>query len=143
MTVTLTVNYKDTLKPETVAVLEELCGEDGEGGSYCLEDALIFIDEYSESDFVEYYEEYIELGEQYTFPAVEAFVAENGFDWIEFFADAYIGEFYSPSDMAEDYLSYESQDADSRLCIDWVETAEYLLAHEVDRVGDYYFRSSY
>jgi len=143
MTITFTTTYPDTLKPETVAVLEELCGENGEGGAYYLEDALVFIDEYSESDFVEYYEEYVELGEQYTFPAVEAFVAEHGFERMEFFTDAYIGEFSTPDEMAEDYLSYESQDADSRLCIDWRETAEYLLAHEVDRVGDYYFRSSY
>jgi len=143
MTITFTTTYPDTLKPETVAVLEELCGQNGEGGAYYLEDALVFIDEYSEAAFIEYYEEYVELGEQYTFPAVEAFISEHGFGRMEFFTDAYIGEFYSPSDMAEDYLSYESQDADSRLCIDWRETADWLLAHEVDRVGDYYFRSSF
>lgn len=142
MTVTLTANYKDTLKPETVAVLEELCGENGEG-DYYLEDALIFIDEYSEEDFVEYYEEYVELGEQYTFPAVEAFVSLAGIDELEHFTDAYIGEFVSDTAMAEDYLDYESSVADCRLCIDWRETADYLLAHEVDRVGSYYFRSSY
>lgn len=139
MTVTLTANYKDTLKPETVAVLEELCGEDGEGGSYCLEDALIFIDEYSESDFVEYYEEYIELGEQYTFPAVEAYVSQYGWEELSVFTDSYVGEFSTPVEMAQDYLTEESDETDERLCIDWEATAEYLIDHEVDRVGNFYF----
>ena len=32
---------------------------------------------------------------------------------------------------------------DYRIVIDWHETAEYLLQHEVDRVGDFYFRTEY
>jgi hypothetical protein len=146
MPITLTANYRETLAPETITVLEELCGEDGEGGAYCLEDALIFIDEYSESDFVEYYEEYIELGEEYTFPAVEAWISHAGLSDLEHFEAAYIGEYLNPRNMAEEYFTEctcELDRLDYRIVIDWEATSEYLLDQEVDRVGDYYFRSSY
>ena len=41
MAVTLTVNYRDTLKADTVAKIDELIED-----NYCLDDMLEFIDEY-------------------------------------------------------------------------------------------------
>lgn len=138
MTVTLTATYRETLAPETITLIDKLVEE-----NYELSDMLVFIDEYSEVAFQDSYEVYVELGEGYGYEAVDAWLTLADADEVEKFTDAYIGEFYSPADMAEDYLDYEAKEADSRLCIDWRETAEYLLAHEVDRVGDYYFRSSF
>ena len=54
MTVTLTANYTETLHPQTVAFIEERLDE-----NYALEDMLEFIDEYNETQFVTYYEEYV------------------------------------------------------------------------------------
>lgn len=140
MTVTLTAGYKETLKPDTVTKLQELCGEDGETGAYYLKDALIFIDEYSESDFVEYYEEYIELGEEHTFDAVDSYLTLYDMDELTHFEDKFIGEYSSDEAMAEDYFSDETYSLSSMISIDWEDTAERLLNHDVDKVGSFYFR---
>lgn len=138
MTVTLTSNYRDTLAPETVALIDKF-----QEGNYFIEDMLVFIDEYSEEAFQDHYEQYVELGEDYGFEAVDAWIRHTDPYDLKSFEEAYIGEFLDPRNMAEDYLEEESRVADIRLCIDWQETAEYLLAHEVDRIGDFYFRCSY
>ena len=139
MTVTLTPTYRETLAPETLALIDKLVEE-----NYELSDMLIFIDEYSEVTFQDSYEVYVELGEGYGYEAVDAWLTLADADEVEKFTDAYVGEFDSPEEMAQDYLDYESSQADYRLCIDWTETAEYLLAlPEIDRAGNFYFRSSY
>jgi hypothetical protein len=138
MTVTLTPTYRDTLAPETLALIDKLVEE-----NYELSDMLIFIDEYSEVTFQDSYEVYVELGEGYGYEAVDAWLTLADADEVEKFTDAYVGEFDSPEEMAQDYLDYESSQADYRLCIDWTETAEHLLAREIDRAGNFYFRSSY
>lgn len=136
MTVTLTQSYKETLKPETVEFIQGKCIE----GDYYLEDALIFIDEHSEDEFVAYYEEFIELGEQYTFDAVDAYLTLYDLDELACFGERYIGEFCSHARMAEEYFDGETDRLDYRISIDWEETGEYLIQHDVDRVGDFYFR---
>jgi hypothetical protein len=45
--------------------------------------------------------------------------------------------------MAEDYFDGETDRMDYRISIDWEETAEYLLQHDVDRVEDYYFKCNW
>ena len=140
MSVTFTTNYKETLAPETLAKIVEWCEE----GDLALDDALNFIDEHSEEDFREYYEAYIEVGEQYGYEAVDLFIKEVAdVSDVERFPDAYFGEYSTPADFAEDYL----QDEVDRLCyyivVDWEKTSEYLLDHDFDRAGDHYFRCCY
>ena len=135
MTVTFTASYRDTLAPETVALIEKFQEEMFDLG--CM---LEFIDEHSEEDFREYYEDYVEVGEENGYEAVDAFINENDISDLKYFVDAYIGEYQSPERMAEDYFDGETDRLDYRISIDWEETAEYLLQHDVDRVGDFYFR---
>jgi hypothetical protein len=61
------------------------------------------------------------------------------------FADAYLGEYFNARDMAEEFFSGDGdvERLDYRIVIDWAETAEYLLDHEVDRFDDFFFRCSY
>ena len=139
MPVTFTTSYTEFLKPETIAYIEKNCVE----GDYSLEDALTFIDENSEEEFIEYYDEYVELGEEYGYEAVDAFIKLNDLGDLKYFSDAYIGDYQSPERMAQDYFDGETDRLDYRISIDWKETAEYLLQHDVDRVGDFYFRCSY
>jgi spore coat protein CotH len=135
MTVTFTASYRDTLAPETVALIDKFQEEMFDLG--CM---LEFIDEHSEEDFREYYEDYVEVGEENGYEAVDAFINENDISDLKYFVDAYIGEYQSPERMAEDYFDGETDRLDYRISIDWEETAEYLLQHDVDRVGDFYFR---
>ena len=138
MAVTLTTNYQETLAPETITLIEKF-----EEDNYDLGAMLVFIDEYGEVTFQDDYELYVTLGEDYGFEAVDAWLTLNGSDDLDDFEEAYIGEFRSPSDMAQDYLEWEGQNVDCRIAIDWRETADNLLAHEVEQVGDFYFRCGY
>ena len=141
MTVTLTATYRDTLAPETLTLIDKYVGE-----NYDLQAMLVFIDEYSEESFQDHYEQYVELGEQYGFEPVDAWLSmDQDAGDLEDFPNAYIGEYLNPRDMAQEFFDGDGdvERLDYRIVIDWAETAEYLLDHEVDRVGDFYFRCSY
>lgn len=139
MTVTLTANYRDTLEPTTLEVIDALLAED-----YHLPDMLEFIDEFTEIGFRFFYEDYVRLGEEYGYEAVDVFIKEVApLDDIERFEDAYIGEYCSPERMAEDFLKDEVDRLPYYIVVDWEETAEYLLQHSVDKFGDFYFHCEY
>lgn len=88
------------LKTETQDFIAELVEN-----SYCEEDIYDFIKEQGEDNLVNYYEEYCELGEEYSYDAVDAFVAEFGIHSIAGFEDAYRGEYASKADYAEQYVT--------------------------------------
>jgi hypothetical protein len=139
MSVTFTTNYKDVLAEETVRYIEtELLPN-----NFDLQSILEFVDENGEDSFNECYPEYVELGETYGFEPVDAFIKENSVEDLKYFSDAYIGEYLNARDMAEEFFEYEVERLDYRIVIDYEETAQYLLDHEVDKVGDFYFRHSW
>jgi hypothetical protein len=137
MSITFTDTYRDILTAPTLELIDRLEDECDLG---CM---LTFIDENSEEEFQDYYELYVELGEENGYEAVDAFIKENDISDLNYFVDAYIGEYQSPERMAEDYFDGETDRMDYRISIDWVETAEYLLQHDVDRVDDFYFRCNW
>jgi hypothetical protein len=139
MSITFTTNYKDVLSPETVRYIEtELLPN-----NFDLDSILQFLDENGEDSFNEHYTKYVELGEEYNFEPVDAFIKENSVEDLKYFPDAYIGEYTNARDMAEEFFEEEVERLDYRIVIDYGETAQYLLDHEVDRVGDFYFRHSW
>lgn len=140
MTVTLTSNYREVLAPETVDLIEMY-----ERENYDLRAMLVFIDENSEVAFQDLYPEYVEIGEEYGFESLDAWIRHTSPADLVYFRSAYIGEYLNPRDMAVEYFEDDESvnSLDYRVVIDWAETAEYLLAHEVDRVGDFYFRCHY
>lgn len=139
MTVTLTSTYKETLKPETVADIEEKCIE----GSYDLAAALLFIDEHSEEEFLDYYETYIECGEDYGYEAVDAFLKANDVDDLKHFSDSYVGEYSSPADFAEELLENEVGHLNYAIVVDWEATAYQILLDDYNREGNFYFRRDF
>jgi hypothetical protein len=139
MSVTFTTTYRDTLAEETVRYIEtELLPNNFDLGSI-----LEFVDENGEDSFNECYPEYVELGETYGFEPVDTFIKENSVEDLKYFPDAYIGEYFNARDMAEEFFEKEVERLDYRIVIDYEETAQYLLDHEVDRVGDFYFHHSW
>jgi hypothetical protein len=137
MTVTLTATYRDFLTAETVAEIDRLVDN-----SYALDDILVFIDEHSEEDFREYYEDYVEAGETYGYEAIDLFINEVAeLSELDKFEKAYIGEYSSPARMAEDFLEHEVNRLSYMIVIDWEATSDYLLDHNVDRYDDHYFRT--
>lgn len=89
-----TMNYA----PETIELIEELTKE----LSYAEDDIHVFIKEHGEAAFRSYYVDYCDLGEQYDYYAVDAFIQEYGFE-LNSFHDAYMGE-YNWSDFVEQYI---------------------------------------
>lgn len=122
MTETMTVNYKEDLESKTVSLIENLLED-----NYGLEEILEFIEEHSENDFREYYETYVSKGEDFSYEAVDAFIAEFGIQCLESFNDSYQGEWESKADYAREYVdSTYTFDLPDFLEIDWEKTFENL-----------------
>jgi hypothetical protein len=102
MSVPFTMNYKEVYEQETVDKIEELLED-----SYSLEDIVEFIDANSEEDFRKFYEEYVTVGEEYSYEAVDAFIEEFGLQSFipTAFEDSYRGQWESKAQYAENYVS--------------------------------------
>ena len=135
MSITLTANYKEVLKQETVDFIEENCID----GEYDLDDALKFIDEHNEDDFVAYYDEYIRCGEAIGYDAVDAFVEEIGcLSYVENCDDKYRGEYRNEADFAQEYYS-DLYDVPCALVVDWEATWESSLRYDFTFCNGYVF----
>ena len=91
--------------------------------------ALEFIEEHGEKDFAEYYEQYETLVEEYGQWLVDAYVDDYGTNGIEYFEDAYQGEYESVAEFAEQIVTdcgYINNDIPSWVEIDWQATWENL-----------------
>ena len=139
MTITLTANYKEVLKLETVEFIEENCIE----GEYDLDDALKFIDEHNEDDFVAFYDEYIRVGEILGYDVVDAFIEYQGsVSYVEHVEDAYRGVYSSEADFTEEFYS-DLGEVPSLLVVDWEATWQQNLRYDFDFVNGYVFSSSF
>jgi len=138
MSVTFTVNYKETFAAATVDKIEELLED-----SYALEDILEFIDANSEDDFVSFYEEYVTQGEKVGYDVVDAFVGYHGLSYVEHCEDAYRGTYDSGADFAEEFYNDVYGDVPSFLVVDWEATWNQSLYYDFDFVDGYVFSSSF
>ena len=138
MTITMTANYKEVLKLETVEFIEENCVE----GEYDLDDALKFIDEHNEDAFVAYYDEYIRVGEILGYDVVDAFIEYHGVSYAEHAEDAYRGCYADGADFAEEYYN-DIGDIPAFLVVDWEATWQQNLSYDFDFVDGYVFSSSF
>ena len=115
-------NYQDT----TVGYLQQLVED-----NYNLDDMIDFISEYGQENFNQYYEKYVEISEEYTFTAVDAFIACFDIDNLEHFQDAYRGEYESEEQFAEQYYGeVYGQIEPSWLVIDWAATWNSALQYD-------------
>ena len=130
MTVTLTSNYRDVLAAATVEKIDELIDE-----TYCLDDMLVFIDEYNERAFVEVYEEYVRCGEAIGYEAVDAYASENGIDNIDACDERYRGCYSNEAEFAEEFYS-ELYEVPTALVIDWEATWDTALRYDFTACSD-------
>jgi regulator of RNase E activity RraB len=138
MTVTLTTQYKEVLQTETVELIEQLLED-----CHDLQCMLEFIDENSEKDFVQYYEEYVIQGEKIGYEVVDAFIQENGIDQVESTEDAFVGEYSSEEEFAEQFYDDMGVYIPDGIIVDWKETWERSLEYSFDYVDGYMFRTHY
>ena len=142
MTVTLTASYKETLKAETVELIDELLED-----NYCLEDILVFIDEHSEDDFVTYYVEYCEQGDKVGYNVVDAFVEGNSLCDVENCENAYVGTYPSTECFVEELIEEQGGNIPDFVIVDLKETWKRSLCYDYDAVdigwGIHIFRKYY
>jgi len=140
MPVTLQVNYKEIFAIETVEFIEENCIE----GQYDLDDALKFIDEHNESDFVAYYDEYVRVGESIGYDVVDAFIKYHGdVSYVEHVEDAYRGCYDDEETFAEEYYTEIYGEVPAFLVVDWEATWNSSLRYDFDFVEGHMFLSSF
>lgn len=131
MSITLTATYKEVFNTETVEKIDELIDE-----SYCLDDMLVFIDEYSEDDFVAYYEEYVRCGEAIGYEAVDALIEAMGdVSYVEDCEERYQGHYHNEAEFAEEFYS-GLYDVPSALVIDWQATWDTSLRYDFTSCSD-------
>lgn len=125
MSVTLTTNYKEIYKIETVEKIDDLLDE-----NYSLDDMIEFIDTRNEDDFISFYEEYVRCGEEIGYGAVDALIGENGeCSCIEDCDQRYRGCYESAADFAEDYIT-DLHDIPNVVVVDWENTWESNLRYD-------------
>ena len=100
MSITMTANYKEIFAAATVEKIDELLED-----NYAIDDMLEFIDNRNENDFVSFYEEYVNQGENLGYDVVDAFVEYHGISYVEHTEDAYRGRYDSGADFAEEYYN--------------------------------------
>ena len=138
ITMTAPTTYKDTLKPATVEFIEENCIE----GEYELTDALEFIAEHNEDDFVQFYDSYIEQGERCGYDVVDLFIKVNGIVNVEYCEDAFVGCYSSQANFAEE-LFEDLYTLPVEIVVDWQATWDSSLEHEYYFEDGYVFRSDF
>jgi hypothetical protein len=168
MSITLTANYKETLTPEIVEIVDNLVEND-----YELEEVLTVLDyfgeEYSEHleailecrddncaensdlyDFVtefsiddlEYFTDYYNLKENsYDKDAVDAYISCCGIESIAGFEEAYEGEFNDVEAFVEYILENSGDDIPSWVVIDHEATWNCSLRHDYFEENGFYFRN--
>jgi N-methylhydantoinase B/oxoprolinase/acetone carboxylase alpha subunit len=110
---------------------------------YALDDMVAFIEEYGNDNFIQFYEEYVENGENYCYEAVDAFIDEFGIENIEHFTDAYYGQYDSEEQFAEQYTGDVYGEPPSHLVIDWQQTWATNLSYDYAFNDGYVFVSNF
>lgn len=131
MSITLTSNYTEILKSETVEMIERL-----QEDLHDLQAMLTFIDEHNEQDFVEYYEEYVRCGEAIGYEAVDAYIEEQGcMSYVDSCDEKYRGCYDSEADFAEEFYT-EMYDIPCAIVVDWEATWESNLRYDFTACDD-------
>ena len=114
--------------------------------NYHDEDMHNFIAEYGAQNFLNYYDTYVELGEDYSYGAVDAFIDEFGFDLlsVDNFQDSYEGQYESGAEFAEQH--YENMGYDpipSWVTVDWEATWDRFLSYDCTFNNGYVFKNNW
>ena len=105
-----------------------------------------FIENYSEEEFVEHYETYHRLCEDYGQNLVDEFANHFDVDTVEHFEEMYQGQYDSGAEFAEMIASdcgYVSRDMPSWIEIDWQKTWDNALSYDYTQIGYAIFNDNY
>ena len=129
------------MEQETQELLDEYNEE------YCWEynDMVDFIENHSEEEFVNHYEEYNRLCEDYDKNLVDEFIEVFDVITIENFDEMYQGQYNSGAEFAKEIVSdcgYISRDMPSWIEIDWEKTWD-NLSYDYTEIDGHIFNNNY
>ena len=118
---------------------------------YCWEynDMCDFIENHSEEEFVDHYETYNRLCEDYGQNLVDEFIEDFDVSTIENFEDMYQGQYDSGADFAKQiatdcgYIKSYQGDLPSWIEIDWEKTWDNLSYDYTELLGGHIFNNNY
>ena len=116
---------------------QELLDEYNETYDWSYNDMVDFIKEHGEEDFREYYEKYSSLVDEYGQGLVDEYIEIYNTNGINYFEDAYQGEYESGAEFAEQIASdcgYISRDFPSWIEIDWAATWDNTLSWDYTEI---------
>ena len=125
-----------TYSKETLELLEDVVDEI---------EAKEFIETHGEKAFVDYYESYVALFDQYQIDAIEAFIETFSIEDIDHFQDAYYGEYESGAEFAEEFardIGEIPRNLPSWIEIDWQESWE-NLSYDFYEENGYIFSANF
>ena len=131
----------NTLPENVVEKINELRDENYYDG-----DMIDFINQHGTEVFLNYYETYVSLSEDYSYGAVDAFIDEFGFELLseDHFQDSYEGAYESGADFAEQH--YENMGYDpipSWVTVDWQATWDRYLSYDCTINNGYVFKNNW
>ena len=110
-------------------------------------DMCDFIENHSEEEFVEHYETYNRLVDDYGQNLIDEFIENYDVSTLENFEDMYQGQFTSCGEFAEVIASdcgYVSRDMPSWIEIDWEKTWDKALSYDyTELIGGHIFSDNY
>ena len=124
---------------------KELLDEYNELYDWEYNDMCDFIKEHGEKDFREYYETYDRICEDYGKELVDGYIEIYNTNGIDYFEDAYQGEYKSGAEFAEQISSdcgYINDNIPSWIEIDWESTWE-NLSYDYTEIDGHIFSNNY
>ena len=118
---------------------------------YCWEynDMCDFIENHSEEEFIDHYETYNRLVDDYGQNLIDEFIEDFDVSTIENFEDMYQGQYNSGADFAEQiatdcgYIKSYQGDLPSWIEIDWEKTWDNLSYDYTELLGGHIFNNNY
>lgn len=118
-------NYREQLNVRTISAIDNRIAD-----NYYLNDMIDFINEHGAANFYNHYDEYVDTAEDYSYSAVNAFVDEFGIECVQYFQDAYQGEYSSEEQFAEQFVNDIYGEVPAYLVVDWTATWEQNLQYD-------------
>ena len=138
MTLSETTSFNDQEHARDLFVELEIDGHDPD-------EMQEFIDTHGNKDFVLYYEDYTRMVEEYDQDTVDAFLEEFYLMDVEHLSDAYMGQYRSGAEFAENLVSdcgYVHHDLPYWIEIDWEKTWD-NLSYDYSECNGYIFSNNW
>ena len=120
--------------------VQELVNKEG----YPIDDIREFIEEFGYNNFISgYYETWADLTDHYDDDAIRAFVDEYSVRDIEYFEDAYYGQYGTVTEFVQEFMDAMGDEVASYIVVDYVETWNRNLRFDFDFVDGYIFNKNW